>query len=369
MKNNKTWIWQSEQWPNFVYNTPDTHNIYQKFGQLYMAEALLSPEDVLRLKTNTLEVEAIATSLLEGEVLSQKSLSSSISKHLKSKNTSQDSTPSSDALVDLLIDAKRSNAPLTPPRLFAWHKALFPIQKKGAHPIHTGTYRDVDAKEVKIISGTWEKEVLHYLAPPAKDIELEMNRFLLWLNTENRLDLVVKSAIAHLWFLLIHPFDDGNRRLARDISDHVLSSSSLIPSQLFTLAFEINEMKDSYYKSLDKVCAQEGLDISLWLQWYVKMLSSSLDTALQRIDALKTKALFWEKIKTVPLNQRQRQLISKMLHNELQEKKVKTAFYAQTFKVSKPTSARDLRDLHHKKILKSFGAGRGVYYELRGLIS
>jgi len=369
MKKTKTWIWQNKNWPNFIYDRPDTHTLYQKFGQLHMAETLLSPQDVLRLKTNTLGLEAIATSLLEGELLSQKSLNASISKHLKSKHTSQDITPSSDALVDLLMDAKRNNVPLVPPRLFAWHKALFPVHKKGAPLVHTGMYRDADAGEIKIISGTWEKEVLHYLAPDAKDIELEMNRFLLWLNTENTLDLVVKSAIAHLWFLLIHPFDDGNRRLARDISDHVLSSSSLIPSQLFTLAFEINEMKDSYYKSLDRVCFQEGVDISLWVQWYVKMLSSSLDTALQRVELLKTKALFWEKIKTITLNQRQRHMVSKMLHNELNAKEVKTAFYAQTFNISKPTSARDLRDLHHKKILKSCGAGRGVYYELRGFVS
>jgi len=191
-----------------------------------------------------------------------------------------------------------------------------------------------------------------------------MNRFLLWLNTENKIDPVIKSAIAHIWFLLIHPFEDGNRRLARDISDHVLSFGTNIPTELFTLAFEINEHKNEFYETLDSLSSSNNLDISKWISWYINILSLSLKRALKRVQDIKHKALFWDKIQGLSLNTRQRLVISALLNDTLKSKKLKTSLYASLYKTSKPTASRDLKDLYIKKILQVKGRGRGVYYEL-----
>ncbi|PHR55885.1 MAG: hypothetical protein COA44_09605 [Arcobacter sp.] len=364
MKKTQTWIWQDKNWPNFVFNELKTSHIYQCFGQLEMAAKLLNPIDVKRLKAQNFELEAIATSALEGETLSHSSLKASIYTHLGLGNMADKKDVQTDALLTLLIDAKNTDEPLSPARLFAWHQGLFPSQKKLTYPIHKGVYRHNKKEELRIISGTWEKEVLHYLAPPASKVEFEMNRFLLWLNTENKLDPIIKSAIAHIWFLLIHPFEDGNRRLARDISDHVLSFGTNIPTELFTLAFEINEHKNEFYETLDSLSSSNNLDISKWISWYINILSLSLKHALKRVQDIKHKALFWDKIQGLSLNARQRLVISALLNDAHKSQKLKTSLYASLYKTSKPTASRDLKDLYIKKILQVKGRGRGVYYEL-----
>ncbi len=347
---------------------PDLRKIYHYLGQLSMAQKILNPLDIARLNTLVLTEEALATSMLEGELLQRKDIQASIEKVFRLERTSPlSSTVKTEALIDLLLDVRRSDEPLTPPRLFAWHKALFPLQQSGLHKIQTGLYRDDAQGEVKIISGTWEKETLHYLTPPADTVELEMSRFLLWLNTEETIDVVLKSAIAHIWFLMIHPFDDGNRRLARDISDYVLSGSSDIPSGFFAIAPEIYTFKKEYYEALDKVCIKEDADITVWIEWFVKTLEVSLQNALARVQELHAKALFWDKIQDIPLNKRQRWLLSKMLDFSDPFQKVQTALYSISFKVSKPTASRDLKDLQKKGVLDPHGAGRGVYYTLRQL--
>ena len=365
MKNTKTWIWKSKDWPNFIFNEVKTAVIYQCFGQLEMALKLLSPLDVKHLKAQSFELEAMATSALEGEILSASSLRASIYTHLNLADMSAQKDVQTDALLTLLVDAKNTKEPLSPARLFAWHQGLFSLPRESSYPVHKGVYRAHKKEELKIVSGTWEKEVVHYLAPPARKVEFEMNRFLLWISTENTLDPLVKSAIAHIWFLLIHPFEDGNRRLARDISDHVLSFRTSIPTELFTLAFEIHQNKSTYYEILDALCTKDTLDITLWVNWYLDILHTSLRAAIARVDTLRNKALLWDKIQGIPLNARQRALISALLNDTFEETKIQTSFYAAQFHTSKPTASRDLKDLHTKKILVSKGRGRAVHYELR----
>jgi len=365
MKKQQTWIWQRPDWPNFLFNEIKTSHIHQGFGQLEMAIKLLSTRDIKQLKAQTYELEAMATSLIEGEVLSSSGLKVSIATNLGLKHNPEKADIQSDTLLTLLVDAKNQTEPLTPARLFAWHQGLFSLQKKGSYPIHQGVYRSDTKEGLKIISGTWEKEILHYLAPPANQVELEMNRLLLWINTEKSLNPVIKSAIAHIWFLLIHPFEDGNRRLARDISDHVLSCNTNISTELFTLAFEINEKKHDYYVQLDNVSSKNSLDISEWINWYITLLNTSLQRAIQRIDKVKDKALFWNKIQDLSLNSRQRALIADLLDHNLIQDKIHTSLYASLYKTSKPTASRDLKDLQLKKILHLQGRGRGVFYTLR----
>ncbi|MBC8207959.1 MAG: Fic family protein [Desulfobulbaceae bacterium] len=367
MKMNHQWIWQSKRWPDFTHKAPDTTLAYHHFGQLTMVETLLSPLLTQELVALALEDEAVATSLIEGEVLQRSSVRASVYRalHIEGEETAH-STVQTDALIDVLLDAKNGLAPLTHERLLGWHRALFPTGQSGLRTIRVGMYRNDEKGEMKIVSGPWGREKVHYIAPPAYLVEGEMNRFLLWLNTEKNLNVVIKSAVAHLWFLLIHPFDDGNGRLARAISDYVLSASEKVPSTLFSVASEINNRRKEYYGELDKVCVRGDVDISAWIAWFVNMLCAALDHALGKIEAVKIKALFWDKVRNVTINERQRKVIAKMLNRlpEPFEGGMRTAKYAAIAKTSKPTATRDLNDLVQKGILKSQGAGRGVYYTL-----
>lgn len=368
MKTYQKWIWQSNSWPHFTYTLPQTTQVYHRFGQLMMVESLLQNTLNEQMIASAYEDEAIATSLIEGEVLQRSSVRASVHKALSLRNSDElHATIQTDALVEVLIDAKKGEGTLSNERLFRWHKALFPTGQSGLRTIRTGKYRDDVDGEMKIVSGPWEKEKVHYIAPPAHVIEGEMNRFLLWLNTEESLDPLIKASIAHLWFLLIHPFDDGNGRLARAISDFVLSRSSAIPSTLFSTASEINRRRREYYAQLDSVCIRSDVDISAWISWFVQMVDSALVDALAKVEAVKFKTRFWESVRDISLNERQRKVLTKMLDvlPEEFEGGMKTAKYASIAKTSKPTAARDLKELCDTGVLESHGSGRGVYYTVR----
>ncbi len=368
MKTYQKWIWQSDSWPYFTYTFCDTTQAYHRFGQLMMVENLMQNTLSEQMIASAYEDEAIATSLIEGEVLQRSSVRASVHKALSLQNSDElHATVQTDALVEVLIDAKKGEGTLSSERLFRWHKALFPTGQSGLRTILTGKYRDDADGEMKIVSGPWEKEKVHYVAPPAHAIEAEMNRFLLWLNTEESLDPLIKASIAHLWFLLIHPFDDGNGRLARAISDFVLSRSSAIPSTLFSTASEINRRRREYYAQLDSVCIRSECDISAWIAWFVQMVDAALADALAKVEAVKFKSRFWESVRDISLNDRQRKVLTKMLDvlPEEFEGGMKTAKYASIAKTSKPTAARDLKELCDYGVLESHGSGRGVYYTVR----
>jgi Fic family protein len=367
MKSYHRWIWEGERWPEFEYSVPDLKEVYYRFGRLKTVETLLGRSVNEALMAQALEDEAVATSIIEGEYLQRSSVRASVQKALKLEADVTHTTVQTDALVEVLIDAKRSDKPLSLQRLFRWYKALFSTGQSGLREISVGKFRtDIDGP-MQIVSGPWEREKIHYIAPPAERIEAQMHHFLLWLNTEQTLDPVIKSAIAHLWFLLIHPFDDGNGRLARAMSDYVLSSSPNVPVKLFSVASEIHRRKKEYYSVLDAVCIRDDMRIDQWMKWYITMLESAIDDAIQKIDAVRYKTLFWERISNITLNERQRKVIAKMLERLPQpfEGGMRTAKYASITKVSKATAARDLKDLEQKGIFESHGAGRGVYYTLK----
>lgn len=368
MKTYQKWIWQSECWPSFTYTLPDVTPAYHRFGQLMMVENLMQNTLSEQMIACAYEDEAIATSLIEGEVLQRSSVRASVHKALSLQSSDElHATVQTDALVEVLVDAKKGEGTLSAERLCRWHKALFPTGQSGLRKIRTGEYRDDREGEMKIVSGPWEKEKVHYVAPPAHTIETEMNRFLLWLNTEETLDPLIKAAVAHLWFLLIHPFDDGNGRLARAISDFVLSRSPAIPSTLFSIASQINRQRKEYYTQLDNACVYSEGDVTAWMEWFVLMVDSALAEALARVEAVKFKSRFWESIRDISLNERQRKVLTKMLDvlPEAFEGGMKTAKYASIAKTSKPTAARDLKELCDYGILESNGSGRGVYYTLK----
>jgi Fic family protein len=309
--------------------------------------------------------EAISTLAIEGKELQRSSVRSSINRLLKlGLEDDYSYTRESDALIEVIIDAKSNLAPLNKERLLAWHKALF-VQGCGLRKIAIGEYR-TDTEDMQIVSGAWHKEKIHFVAPPAKDIEALMDRFLLWLNQDDDISAIYKAAIAHLYFVLIHPFDDGNGRIARAITDYVLAKANLANGKFYSISTMIYKNRKEYYKVLDNVCVRTNQDISEWIVWFVDLLEKSIDYTLSRVEAIKTKAKFWDRHKDTKLNERQKKVILKILSYlpHKFEGGMRVQKYINITKTTRITASRDLNDLVEKGVMRSFGSGRGVYYEL-----
>jgi len=362
----KKWIWEGENFPNFTYDEISLNTLYYKFGQLAMVEEFISDDDVVSLQLDRLLNEALATSAIEGEILQHSSVRSSINKILKlGLEDDYSYTRESDALIEILLDAKTNKDSLYEKRLLAWHRALFANGSSGLRQITIGAYRN-DAQEMQIVSGAWNKEKIHFIAPPSKDVESLMKEFLKWLNSDDDLNPIYKAAIAHLYFVVIHPFDDGNGRVARSITDYVLAKATLTNATFYSISTTIYQKRKEYYEVLDKVCVKTNQDISLWIQWFINLLEESIDTTLQKIEAVKTKATFWHKHNQTKLNERQKKVIFKMLEclPEEFESAMRVKKYTSIAKTTPLTASRDLSDLVQKGVMQSQGKGRGVFYTL-----
>jgi len=361
----KQWIWEDEKFPNFIYGNINLDTLNYKFGQLDMVEKFMNTQDSNTLLLDTLINEAISTSAIEGEILQRSSVRSSINKILKlGLEDDYSYTRESDALIEILVDAKTNTEPLDKHRIFQWHKALFPTGSSGLRDINVGKYRS-DAEDMQIVSGAWNREKVHYVAPPSSDIEKLMEQFLFWINNDN-INNIHKAIIAHLYFVLIHPFDDGNGRIARAITDYVLAQSSLANAKFYSISTTIYKKRKEYYEVLDSVCTNTNQDIMLWMQWFAQLLEESIDNTLVQVETVKIKAKFWDKHISTKFNERQKKVILKMLSYlpETFEGGMRVQKYMSITKTTRLTASRDLSDLILKSVMISHGKGRGVYYTL-----
>ena len=362
----KKWIWQDSGFPHFMYKTVNLDSLNYKFGQLNVLEKFMSDNDSNELLLDTLLNEAISTAAIEGEVLQRSSVRSSINKILRlGLEDDYSYTQESDALIEILVDAKSNKAPLNKQRILLWHKALFPTGTSGLRNITVGAYR-THSEEMQIVSGAWSKEKVHHIAPASCDVEKLMDDFLVWLNEKNEPRIFYKAAIAHLYFVLIHPFDDGNGRIARAVTDYILAGSSLANAHFYSISTTIYKKRKEYYGVLDKVCVKTDQDITLWMEWFVKLLEESIDSTLLNIEAVKIKARFWDKHLQTKLNERQKKVILKMLSHLPQEFEggMRVQKYMSITKATRLTASRDLADLVEKNIMVSHAGGRGTYYSL-----
>ena len=312
-QNEPKWIWESQNFPNFTYENINLDALNYKFGQLKMVENFINKNSSDELRLELLLDEALATCAIEGEILQRSSVHSSINKILKLGFEDDYSyTVQSDNLIQILLDAKTNLKPLTKDRLFSWHKALFEVGRSGLKEITIGEYRK-DKENMQIVSGSWEKEKVHYIAPPSQDMENLMEKFLIWLNNSESQNNIYKAIIAHLYFVLIHPFDDGNGRIARAITDYVLAQSNLANANFYSISTTIYKNRKEYYEILDIVCKQTNQDITLWVEWFVKLLENSLDETLSKVEMIQIKTKFWDKHINTRLNDRQKKVILKML--------------------------------------------------------
>ena len=320
----------------------------------------LREEAVLR----TLTDDVLKTSEIEGEKLSPEQVRSSIARRLGMDIGAL--TPADrnvDGIVEMMLDATRNyDQPLTAERLCSWHASLFPTGRSGMKTIAVGAWRDDRTGPMTVVSGPISKEKVHYEAPPAARMETEMRSFLEWFNATPDTDPVVRAALGHLWFVTIHPFDDGNGRIARAIADMLLARSERSPRRFYSMSAQIRDERSDYYDILERT--QKGtVDVTPWMEWFLGCLGRAVDGAQARLSAVLVKARFWERHQNVPLHDRQRLVLNRLLNDF--EGKLTSTKYARLAKCSQDTAGRDIQVLvEHGMLVRSPAGGRSTSYDL-----
>ncbi len=306
--------------------------------------------------------------MIEGEIFKRESVRSSFRKKLdKDFDARSDkySTIATDNLVETLIDSNLNKSDLNLDRLHGWHNCLFEhTQYNKLNKIDIAKFRS--HSDMEVVSGAIGHEKVHYKAIPVEKIEEDTEKFLKYCN-ENSENIYIKSAITHIWFVIIHPYDDGNGRIARAITDYVLAQSNLANANFYSISTTIYKNRKEYYEILDIVCKQTNQDITLWIEWFVKLLENSLDETLSKVEMIQIKTKFWDKHINTRLNDRQKKVILKMLSflPKKFEGGMRVNKYMSLTKSKRLTASRDISDLVEKGIFESFGQGRGVYYEIK----
>lgn len=313
---------------------------------------------------NSLTEEVVKSSEIEGENLDRRQVRSSIARRLGldiGGLTAADRNV--EGVVEMMLDATQGyDKPLTGRRLFDWHAALFPTGRSGMSKIRVGAWRDDANGPMQVVSGPIGKERVHYEAPAADRVRDEMRKFVEWFEKEHSTDLVLKAGVAHLWFVTIHPFDDGNGRIARAVADMVLARSERSPQRFYSMSAQIRHERKDYYEILE--ATQKGdLDITRWLEWFLDCLGRALDRAETILATVLGKARFWERFDKVEFNERQRTIVNRLLNGF--EGKLTTSKWAKLAKTSHDTALRDIEDLIRKKVLvKDEAGGRSTSYSL-----
>ena len=362
------YIYQYGDWPNFRWNEAEVQVMLGKvrhlqgrlIGQVSALGFSMKEETML---TN-LTLDVLKSSEIEGERLNYEQVRSSIARRLGLDYVGMVYPDRViEGVVEMMLDATQNyERPLDEERLFGWHAALFPTGRSGMFKIDVGKYRTGD---MQIVSGAMGKEKVHYEAPPYKQVKVEMDAFVKWFNKDNKIDPVVKSAVAHFWFVIIHPFDDGNGRIARAISDLLLARSENSSLRFYSLSNQILLERNTYYDTLQKAQHKDG-DITEWILWFLNCLYDALDNSEKTIQKVLHKADFWDKHKNTELNSRQRLMLNKLLDDF--KGKLKTSKWAKIAKCSQDTALRDIKDLIEKGILKQEeSGGRSTNYELNTL--
>lgn len=359
------YIYQKENWTDFVWDNAivsavlgDVRLLQGKMlGQIHSLG--FSSKEEKKLEMLTLDV--LKSSEIEGETLNYEQVRSSVARRLGINTAGLVTSPRDvEGVVEMMLDATQNySEPLTEERLFGWHAALFPTGFSGMHKITVARYR---TEEMQIVSGAMGKEKVHYEAVAATDVEKEMKLFLDWFNDDTiQIDPVLKAAIAHFWFIIIHPFDDGNGRIARAISDRMLARSESSKERFYSLSKQILAERNDYYAVLKKT--QHNNDITDWLVWFLNCLKTALLETENSMQNILLKTEFWEKHKDILINERQRLMINKLFDDFYG--KLTTSKWAKITKTSTDTALRDIKDLMEKGILQQEEAGgRSVNYSL-----
>jgi Fic family protein len=365
----KTYIWQQTDWPTWSYDATTLSillaNAHQAQGRLLGKMQSLGFGVQQQTSLQVLTDDVLKTSEIEGEFLRPELVRSSVAKRLGIDiGGLSDSDRTVDGIVDIVMDATSNHAQdLSLDRLLSWHAALFPLGYSGIHKISAGQLRDDRLGPMQVISGAIGREKVHFEAPPASCLRSEITQFLNWFNASQSLDPYLKAGIAHLWFVTIHPFDDGNGRIGRAIADMALSRADQSRDRFYSLSSQIMKERQGYYLHLER--SQKGsLDATEWLAWFLQCLINAIDSANSNLYSTLAKTQFWQHWQGVPFNERQIKLLNRLLdgfEGNLTNKK-----WSLIAKCSADTALRDITDLLDRGVLsRGSSSGRSTHYLIK----
>jgi Fic family protein len=362
------YIWQASDWPSWRY---DLAALAQSLADVSRAQGLLTGRlaDVgmaLRdqASLSALTEDVIKTSEIEGEQLNVESVRSSIARRLGVDIGALAPVDRHvEGVVEMVLDATANcNAPVTRDRLFGWHAALFPTGYSHLVRINVGGWRDDATGPMQVVSGPLGRQRVHFEAPPADRLQSETDRFINWVNSASNEPPLIKAGLAHLWFVTLHPFDDGNGRIARAVGDLFLARADGSPQRFYSLSAQIQRERKAYYDILERT-QKQSLDVTEWLAWFLETLHRAVDQAQHTLDAVLAKTRFWQRWATTPLNERQVKLVNWLLDGF--EGKLTSSKWAAIAKCSPDTALRDITELLDRGVLRKSGAGgRSTSYEL-----
>lgn len=363
------WIHEHKNWPNFTWDTEilacKLADIRHRQGLLLGRMQGLGVELKREASLHTLTNDVIKSSAIEGENLKPKEVYSSIARRLGIEVAGL--TPTSrdvEGIVEMMLDATQQfSKSLTKNRLYDWHAALFPTGRSGMYKITVGDWRLFNAGPMQVVSGPVGKEKIHFEAPSADRLEKEMQVFLKWFNNSDNIDPVIKAGIAHLWFITIHPFEDGNGRIARAIADMALARGDGMQYRFYSLSSQIEAERKHYYNQLEKQ-QRRTPDITDWLFWFFDCLGRAISNAETSLGNVLFKAKLWNIINQKPVNYRQRLIINLMLEDDFIGF-MSTSKYAKLAKCSNDTALRDIQELKKRGVfIQNQGSGRSTSYRL-----
>ncbi|MVW78093.1 Fic family protein [Bordetella sp. 02P26C-1] len=364
------YIWQSPHWPDWCY---DLAALAEPLAAVSRAQGLLLGRlaDVgmaLRAEASlaALTEDVVQTSAIEGETLSVASVRSSVARRLGVDiGALAPADRHVDGIVDMILDAtSKAMAPLTAARLFGWHAALVPTGYSGISAIKVVHWRDDSNGPMQVVSGSIGRAKVHFEAPPANRLAAEMARFLDWLNDASPKEpALVRAGLGHLWFVTLHPFDDGNGRIARAIGDLLLTRADGSPQRFYSLSAQIQRERKAYYDIIERT--QKGdMDVTRWLTWFLSTLLKAIEHAHGVLDQVFAKAKFWQHAATIPMNERQIKVLNRLLDGF--EGKLTTSKWAALAKCSQDTALRDITELLQRGVLqKTDAGGRSTSYQIR----
>jgi Fic family protein len=374
MKSGKyQYIWALNDWPNWRYDPQKLERLLGQVrhaqGHLFGRMSHLGLELKAQASFKTITLDVIKTCAIEGEELNLEAVRSSVAVRLGIDIGALSPTDRHvDGIVEMILDATgNAQKPLTLKRLKGWHAALFPTGYSGMSAIKVGAIRDDSTGPMQVVSGALHRQKVQFQAPPAKQLDSELKVFLAWLAEDGRHDPVIKAGLAHLWFVTLHPFDDGNGRIARAVGDMVLAQSETNGQRYYSLSSQIQKERKNYYEQLE--ATQKGtMDVTAWLAWFLGCLLRAIQGADEQLSNVLFKSLFWQHWSGVSMNLRQIKLMNKMLDGF--EGKLTTSKWASIAKCSSDTALRDISELLDLGVLqRSESSGRSTSYLLTKLPS
>lgn len=362
------YIYERKEWPGFKWDQAKLasllasvrHSQGRLLGRMEALGFQLREEATLQ----TLTRDVVKTSEIEGEKLDAQQVRSSLARRM---GLEIGALPPIDrnveGIVEVMLDATRQyESPMTRERLFSWHAALFPAGRSGMRRIVVGAWRTRESGDMQVVSGPIGREIVHYEAPGHDVLEKEMARFIKWCNAAPDIDPVLRSAVAHFWFVTIHPFEDGNGRIARAIADMMLARSEKASQRFYSMSSQIHRERKNYYLVLED-CQKGTMDITHWMDWYLNCLKRAIAASEELLGAVLTKAGFWKTHGGESFNDRQRKVINRLLDGF--EGKLTSSKWAKLTKCSQDTALRDISDLLNRAILaKAESGGRSTNYTL-----